>query len=160
MSIEKKAILDLANDEPIISSLFDYLAARQRHTSELTIDRAIKAVPGTSRSEMISAFRELEQIGLGNLLLGRKGGKTRLSWLVSPEDIEKSRMGELDPIPLSDSESDLDELDEYEDENEELITHNYQLRRDLIISIKLPEDLTERESSRLGQWLATLPFDQ
>lgn len=158
MSVTQKSILTLENSEPVASAIFDYLATRQRHTSALTVDRAVKAVPGTTKSEMISVFRELEKIGLGVLLLGRKGGKTRLSWSVAPTDIEKARTGELDPIPLSVDDS--DEFDEDEDENEEgLITHTYRLRKDLLISIKLPEDLTDKEASRLGQWLATVPFD-
>lgn len=160
MSVTQKSILTLENSEPVASAIFDYLATRQRHTSELTVDRAVKAVPSTTKSEMISVFRELEKIGLGVLLLGRKGGKTRLSWSVAPTDIEKARTGELDPIPLSVDDS--DEFDEDEDENEDeegMITHTYRLRKDLLISIKLPEDLTDKEASRLGQWLATVPFD-
>jgi len=161
MSVTQKSILDLENLEPVASAIFDYLATRQRHTSALTVDRAVKAVPGTTKSEMISVFRELEKIGLGVLLLGRKGAKTRFAWLVSPANLQRARTGELDPVPLSVNESDSDDFDEDdEDEDEDgLVTHTYRLRRDLTISIKLPHDLTDKEASRLGQFLTTVPFD-
>lgn len=158
MSIAQETILAIQGTEPLVGRLFDWLATKQRFTQALTIERAIKAIPGTTKAEMIAVFRELENIKLGVLLLGRKGGKTRFSWSVAPADIEKARMGELDPIPSYDSEPEDDDEDEDEDE-EGLVTHTYRLRRDLVITIKLPDDLTDKEASRLGQWLATVPFD-
>jgi len=158
MIIQATEIQNLARDEPLISKLFDYLGGRQRHAREITIDRAMKAVPGEARSEMVRAFRLIGQVGLGDLLMGRKGKKTRLSWLVSPSDIERAVRGDVaEVISLGGNDSVISEDD---DEDEDLVTHEYRLRRDLVVSIELPEDLTPKEASRLSQWLLTVPFDE
>lgn len=160
MKIDAKKIQDLARDDVLAGSLFDYLAKKQRHTKELTVDLAIQQVPGAMRSEMVQVFRELQQIGLGSLLMGRKGKKTRLSWLVQPADIEKARKKEIAELIASGSDSVSNEEFEQDDEDAELLTHEYRLRRDLVVSIKLPEDLTAKEASRLSQWLVTIPYDE
>ena len=115
MKIDAKKIQDLARDDALAASLFDYLAKKQRHTRELTVDQAIKDVPDVARSEMVQVFRELEKIGLGRLRMGRKGKKTRLSWDVRPADIEKARKKEIDELITSVSDSVLDEEDEQDD---------------------------------------------
>lgn len=38
-------------------------------------------------------------------------------------------------------------------------THGFQLRPDLLVSFRLPADLTTPEAARLADFIKTLPFD-
>jgi hypothetical protein len=97
-------------------------------------------------------FRRLGELGYGRFVEGRHGHPSRFLWSSSSIDIGKVASGEKIPItPVSDQEED--------DSNEdELISHPFNLRPSLVVTVALPADLTEKEAERLSGFIRSLPL--
>ena len=98
----------LAERNLTVNEFMEYLASRQRHASEITVEKAIRAIPGATRAEVIQMFKSLEALDLGNWFLGRHGRKTRFEWKTYPGDVARAWAGELDDIPLELKDADVE----------------------------------------------------
>lgn len=134
-------------------AFFDYLASRKRFPADLTLDDASRALPKVSKPDLIAIFRDLDALGLAEFRMGRRGFKTRLTWIARPADVASAWRGELQEVAIGD-DSDEDSILESED----FVEHVYQLRRELQVRLELPADLTEKEAAKLARWIETLPF--
>jgi hypothetical protein len=61
--------------------------------------------------------------------------------------------------PLSASDSSRQQATPLPDVPEDFIVHTYQLRRDLLVKLPLPGDITKKDVDRLYRWLQTLPIE-
>lgn len=148
-------------------AILDYCAGRKNNSSETKVDRLVADVghregEGTvSRSEVISTLRELEKLGCGTFVIGRRGQPSRFQWDVQMIALGKAAKGDELPI-LSQSESHEEDDIDIDDPDQEirLIPHSYRLRRNLNLTLHLPDDLTGKEAARLGEFIKTLPFEE
>lgn len=108
------------------------------------------------RSAVIKVFRELDELGFGRFVEGRHSHPSRFVWSSSSVDVGRAAAGitgiEIAEVPVQDDEEE-DEVDEVP-----LVSHPFNLRPDLTVTIALPGDLTEKEAERLAGFLRTLPL--
>jgi len=151
---------------------FEWAASRQRDSADTDIDR-ISSVAKIARHEALALSRELQEIGIGKVIYGRRGAKTRIRWNYSLKSIGQSANisanslkridpDELESLPAdetNESENNRSDLEAIKNSpNENFISHPMWLRPGVRIEIKLPSDLTEREADRLSNWIKSIPF--
>ena len=73
--------LTMRNDKTLMA-LIAWLRSRSYNT-RVTKVRVARIRTGCARSRLIDAFRTLETLGFGHLVLGRRGQETRFVWSVS-----------------------------------------------------------------------------
>lgn len=85
--------------------------------------------------------------------IGRKGKDTRLIW---PEVAPIGNLYRAFRLWFE------DEFSAVEPRNatvESIVLHEFHLRRDFVVAVRLPVDLTIREAKKLSMWLSSLSFD-
>ena len=146
----------------------DNCARRKYNFRVSTADRLVRKLNAT-RADAVGLLQRLHELGCGLFVVGRRGSVSRLEWSVSSITVGKVARGELSEVeplgagrPLVDEEAGDDEpLDEGIDgEPVKLIEHSFRLRPNLIVTPKLPGDLTVGEAARLADFLRTLPLDR
>lgn len=151
----------LYNTNATAKELFDWLASREKGANFTNASRASQ-MTGENYYDVIALFRELDELGLGRFIPGRKGGKSRFEWIYDVRSLGNAAKGvtvALREVPpdATDDEDDGDE-DSSTLSNDVLI-HEFQLRTGSKIQLALPSDLTAREADRIGAWIRTLPFE-
>lgn len=85
----------LASTSADVKRLFRLISARSRHWSEMNVD-AIERELGIARRPAIDLARSLEGAGLGRLVIGRRGGKSRFQWAHNSIEVAKAAIGDED----------------------------------------------------------------
>src|SRR5439155_5739325 len=68
------------------ATIFDVLAKRKRNRKETPLDQIVSEIetddlgPLKARQVVVELFRELANLGIGRLLVGRRARKTRFHW--------------------------------------------------------------------------------
>lgn len=157
MELEK--LKSVYAENKVVRAICDLLAARERNQNETKLHVVVRRLtnndPDLKKSEIIAAFRALEDAGCGRYVEGRRGWRSRFVWEVKSLDVSAAAKGEQ---ALERDASPNDAVDP-PDEDAELIEHSFALRPDLSVSIELPADLTKNEASRLAAFLQALPFE-
>jgi len=142
-----------------VRTICNHMAARERNQNETKLHRIVRHLADDSvdlkRSEIIAAFRALEEADCGKYVEGRHGWKSRFVWAVKSLDVSAAAKGQGTLERDVSSENGSDDSDDDAD----LIEHTFVLRPDLPVSIELPTDLTKSEAARLAAFLQVLPFD-
>jgi len=90
----------LYRDNAAAKRLLDWAAGRTNDAAQTTIERlAWKA--DLDRKDAVKLARELEDIGCGEFIVGRRGGKTRIAWSFSLKSIGEAaanRSERLEPL--------------------------------------------------------------
>lgn len=151
--MNKNAIQELYSKSNAARAFIDNMGARKRNQSETKIDRTLdilsSVIKDINRKDVIDLFRDLEQVGCGQFVSGRRGYSTRFVWSVSSLGLAKLATGESQS---EDTGADThDELETFQ--------HVFHLRDSFTVSIDLPTDLTKSESQRLALFLQSLPLD-
>jgi hypothetical protein len=131
-------------------------AAKQRFTKESTVAQ-IEDGAKLSRAFVVLAMKDLDRLGFGKFVVGRRGNQSRMIWNVSLGDLGRCAQGqvvEFENPELSESNSGSPELAKPGE-----FLHLYQLRPDLKISIRLPSDLTPGEAKRVADFILSLSFE-
>ena len=168
---------DLYRSNPVAMTLLDCLGRRRRDTAELKIEHAIQILANesvtASRGQLFRVLKTLEELGFGQVILGRGSCKTRIAWTYSPKGIGRAAVGNQEDIPEllkvpEGCESGGDATNQHigipsvkatANEEVEFIPHELQLRPDLSIQLELPLDMTPGESQRLALFVQALPFE-
>jgi hypothetical protein len=157
--IPAKKLTELYKKSPAARSMLDEFARRERNKSETKVDNLlhlrVESRPIT-RGEIIEVFQELEQIGCGDFIVGRKGHRSRFRWGVALTTVARAAAGEDLQIENLSEEDLAQDADIPEGDSE---THSYRLRRNLKVEFELPLDLTHAEAARLADFIRTLPFE-
>jgi hypothetical protein len=144
-----------ANEEA--RRLLDW-AAKQSYPEETDVDQIVDAA-GLDRAYVISAMKELAQLGFGQFVVGRHKKPSRMIWKVRLGDLGRYAQGEA----VEFDEPELPPMRSHESETAKHgapdIVHFYQLRPERKLSLSLPSDLTPREARRLADFIMSLPFD-
>lgn len=134
------------------SAFFDWFNSRGKGSRE-TKARVAADRTGQKYSDIVELFRKFEGLELGRFLVGRRGAETRFDWDYDVKSLARIATGEADePEDISEDTPD--------DDGEEMLEHSFNLRPDLTVMLKLPENFTTREAERLSGWIKSLPFDE
>ncbi len=160
-------LCDLYNEDFVAQSLLDIFATRKNDVRVTTARRAARLAQAT-RGEIIAVFKRLAEIGAGEFKMGRRGAPTRMEWNYSVRSLGIAAQGgsaelaSIDPLSLDESEADSTENEgQWSDwDSDDGIEHNFQLRPDTRISIRLPKDLNAKEAERLAGFIRQLPFGE
>lgn len=158
MNIQK--LRELYNNQAVVAELCDEMALRERKQWETKLSRMLALLEnkGSSaqKSEVIAAFRSLEECGCGQYVVGRHKKPSRFVWSVSSLDTCQAAQGKsnsVEPLPETDDDIETDaELDS--------VTHCLRLRSDFNLELQLPDDLTHIEAERLCSFISALPLSE
>lgn len=159
--VDTKLLRELYNSDPTAKRVFRDLAQRQRNYGEVKVDRMARRV-GASRRDVIRVFRRLQDARCGQFVVGRGGWPSRFVWDVEMIEVGRYAAGEESPINPVDPSAPPEDEDRVDGAVEPLtgrLTHSFQLRPDLAVSLQLPADLTPAEAHRLADFVRTLPFE-
>jgi hypothetical protein len=166
LAAELRALYD---DSDVAKRFFDKLASRQKDCRMTVASRAAD-LAGSSHGQIIALMRRLDALGAGTFKVGRRTAKTRIEWDYSVRSLGAAAKGaggqptKIDPTQL-DEEAEADTAENEElgsdpgESEDEWITHSFQLRADLRLTIKLPVDLTSKEADRLSGFIRQVPFN-
>ena len=140
----------------VVRAICDHLALRDKNQNETKLHRILKHLANDGhdlkRSEVIAAFRSLEDVECGQYVEGRHGWPSRFVWEVPSLSVADAAKGrgklERDAVSPTTGEDDGD-----------LIEHSFVLRPDLTVTLELPADITKAEASRLLLFVQALPFE-
>lgn len=157
-------IKKLLKSSDVANTFFERLATRIKNYSVTTVDQAIR-IADAERRDVIEMFRQMEELGLGVFIVGRRTGVSRFEWHVRMVDTAKDVFAKQDDAPvkvLGDEELvklEAPPEEEEEEDDPDSTQHSFVLRRDLTITFKLPSDLTSQEADRLSKFVLTLPLE-
>ena len=138
-------------------AVLDHFARRERNRGTTSVDRIQSKVSAEgekiSRWDVIKVFRELQECGCGNFLVGRRGATSRFEWDVEMVGVGQAAARETEQV----EEVSLEEAEE-EDGDNNLFEHTFRLRIDQSVTMELPKDLTSQEAARMARFIETLPF--
>jgi hypothetical protein len=80
--------------------LFEWTASLKKDAAETSIERIMSAL-GISRKAAVTLAQDLAEAGCGNFIVGRRGARSRFSWLYSRISLGKVAVGEatdIDPV--------------------------------------------------------------
>jgi hypothetical protein len=149
----------LYRENRVAQQMLDHFASRRNDSTATKLDRALTLLAGrgivASRAQVREVFRELEKLGCGKYVMGRRGWPSRFEWSVGLVSVGQAASGEEVEIeevtPQAAAEAD-------DDAAGEALEHVFQLRPALPVTLTLPADLTPTEASRLSDFIRTLPF--
>lgn len=133
--------------------IMDHFKTRERG-SKVTKVKGLKhalAEHSVANGKIVRFFRKLESIGCGEFVVGRRGQPSRFLWAVNLVRLAQLAAGQdvrLEGAPTIEEKA----------LNNGLIDHSFRLRKDLNVTLSLPDDLTPTEASRLSAFIHTLPF--
>ncbi len=145
------------------SKVFDSLEGRRR-TAELSVETLQKAQDlqdlGTETSRrrvIVQFFRALSEIHAGEVILGRRGKRTRFRWAngVSVSEVVRAARGQRPP-PSSTPSRELSGRDQ--EAPSVPLSHQFAIRPNFFVHLDLPADLSEDEAERLSTFIRALPF--
>jgi hypothetical protein len=166
-NIKRELVSGLRNlygNNEVAKRLFDNFSTRKKDMRVTPVARAAYLVEAT-QGEIVALFRELNELGAGEFKLGRRGSKTRIEWHYSQSSLGRIAQGaasqpeSIDPTDLDDDDTETAEIEGSDSSHGEWISHSFQLRADLRITLNLPTDITAKEAERLSGFILQVPFD-
>lgn len=157
-TIDSERLRLLYSGNPTAKMLMDHFAGRQRDRAETTVDRLFERLIAegkpVTRSDLVQVFRELQGLGAGSFIVGRKGHPSRFRWSVSSVELGKAAPGGEASVPVPRPAKSQSR------ERSDVISHRFVLRADFTVSFLLPSDLSSAEAARLSDFVRTLPFEK
>lgn len=156
-AVDVEALRNFYRTDQAARAILDNLAARHQDRSETRVDRlhyAISEEEDITRADVIRVLRQLEDLGCGAFVVGRKGRESRFAWAVGLTGVGRAAAG--DATDLREVSSEATESDGSDEDN--TIAHSYVLRANFVARFALPSDLTSAEAARLADFIKTLPF--
>jgi hypothetical protein len=162
------AVRELYSIDKTARALFDNLAKRVYNSREQSVDQLERCLEkdgvDVSRRDITHLLKELQRAGCGEYIVGRKGHPSRFRWYVETVDVGRRAAGIPSDIGHGSLNGDEDTLAETRADGDspassDEFMHRFQLRPDLLVSLRLPADLTTPEAARLADFIKTLPFE-
>jgi hypothetical protein len=155
--MELDTLKSIYRQNKCVQAICDHLAARERNQTETQVKRILLLLEEEGsdfrKSEIIAAFKALEDAGCGRFVEGRRGWPSRFVWTVPSLHVAAAAKGERGlEHDVSEDGSSL--------EDEVLIEHSFVLRPGFVVSLELPSDLSSSEADRLAAFVQALPFDE
>jgi hypothetical protein len=136
----------LAVDNPNAMALFGTFQGRKRNIrgGSQSVQEVASAI-GSNESEVRELFKEMQQIGVGRFVMGRKGHASRFEYAVSVVDIANA-IESLSP----------DESDDWPESDTDLRTYDFPVRLGVMAKVIAPVNLSQIEAARFGKFVAAL----
>lgn len=167
--LNMEGLRELYKVDRTAQALFDNLARRVNNSREQNVDQLERSLAKdgveASRRDITHVLKQLQQAGCGEYIVGRKGHPSRFRWDVEMVAVGRYAAGistNIDRgLPNGDEGTQTETgADGRLPASSHEFTHGFQLRPDLLVSFRLPADLTSSESVRLADFIKTLPFDE
>jgi hypothetical protein len=147
--IDEQKLRENYKKDPLFRTLMDFFSTEPKDHRSITVDVLCDKLAARSisirRSEVIRALQSLSGHNRGWFTIGRRGWPSRFEFHVSS-------------IALAKAASSRDDGEKTK-KVAAMLTHRFRLRADLEISLELPTDLTDKEVTRISDFLKTLPFE-
>jgi hypothetical protein len=155
--MELESLKSIYKQNKCVQAICDHLAARERNQTETQVKRILLLLEEEGsdfrKSEIVAAFKALDEAHCGHFVEGRRGWPSRFVWTVASLHVAAAAKGEQGLEPdAHEADSSL--------EDDELIEHSFVLRPGFVISLELPSDLSSGEADRLAAFVQALPFDE
>ncbi|WP_176114262.1 hypothetical protein [Burkholderia cepacia] len=157
-------IQDLMNQSDLATSFLESLADRTKDMRITTVDQVVRRFRA-SRSDVVELFKQMQEIGLGDFVVGRRQSPSRFVWHARMTEVGQVATGELDSVTLVEPEE-LDDSDEEKlsiEEDDDFLDcyeHPFKLRKGFEpIVLSLPKDLTQAEAERIAAFVKSLPLE-
>lgn len=159
-------------DDEDYKTFFDKAAVRKKNLWNTAITSIASMLAG-SREDAIVVGKEMDRIGAGQFIVGRRGAETRVEWNFRLDSIGQVARGDHDELIAisAEEEEEVEEkghnevpgkpriLDDFPVPDGWLL-HTFRLRPTELALIALPEDLTQTEADRMADFIRSLPFDR
>lgn len=148
---DNKALRELYTEDETTRIILDDFAGRTNNQRVTEVDQLMRRLrsAGLHRLAVIRLFKSLEKLEHGEFIVGRKGSASRFRWISNPIDVGKAAQGENLSIAS---------MPEPEAPAGEMVTHQFNLRPGMPVTIDLPADFNEKEAERLSGFLRSLPL--
>lgn len=156
-AINEKGLNALYHADPTARGILEVLASMPKQNETIMDkleDKLRKEGQQVDRRTLVTFFKRLEDFGAGEFLVGRKGHPSRFQWEVDSIQIATHDVS----FPTTEHRTQSDVEFPLPVGPTVLISHRYQLRPELIVSLQLPADLNITEAHRLSQFVLSLPF--
>lgn len=151
----REALVEALKTYPAAKDVLEHLAFAEEHYKVSNVQGIVNSIE-CDYYEVVKVLKHLDVHKLGQFIVGRKGKDTRIVWNFHPRSIGNLAFNESNSLsPIS------NEMKEYDGgvENRETISHNFYLRPNFNLELKLPKDFNRKDLNRLEKWLDTIPFD-
>lgn len=152
---------------PEFAELFRFLAAKKRSTGQLVVSklaaeddlRTIGSGSGRKRA-VLDLFKELQELGVGALIVGRRGKQTRFKWAedVTMLDVARAALGEPEESRSVEAGLTASSSSGPRHAVPGFVAHQLVVRPGLTLRLDLPEDFSSDEAERLASFVRALPF--
>ena len=145
-----KRLQALYADDSKARVFLDHLAQRGKNPKGgyTSVEQVMNEIGGNvTPAEARQVLEQLAAAGCGEFRVGRRGWPTRLDWSIDAIAAGKVAKGEAVEVEAPKDGQLRPNMTEVE----------FPLRDDLVVSMVLPKDLTEKEAERLSTFLRSLP---
>jgi hypothetical protein len=148
---------------PPLQALFSWQlqASEGDEETETELDALTEALPDASAhlrersADWLTLFRRLENATQGDLILGRRGFKTRFRWRDMPfHDLARSALAFVGGTIPTSGIATTSVVSQNQDSGR---VHPFPLRHNLTVYIRVPVNVTRDELSRLADFIRLLP---
>lgn len=146
--------------DDVAKRVIDHMAQRSKG-NKLEVDVLQKRI-SLSRSELVFAFRQLEAIGVGRFIVGRRGSTSRFETNRPPAEIAGVAKGERAELGGAQEEEETfpDSSESSASSGAETaLRHVWVLRPSPLVKIEIPYDITSAEAERLIAFVKSLPVE-
>lgn len=157
---QRKKLIQLYSESPGYKAAFDYFARSTRASDdESVVDTLVNQIDGCKRKELISLLKLLDKLNCGTFIVGRRTKQSRFEWKVKMSSVGRTARGQAEQLHSQENVklTGRAKQDTSNGENE-MLTHPYRLRKDMVISIELPENFTQQEAARVTKFIESLPL--
>jgi hypothetical protein len=160
-AVDLRRLRELYQRNPVAGAMLDEFAGRERNRTETKVDNLLYLTVENrpiKRGEIIRVFQELENMGCGSFVVGRKGHGSRFEWTVGLPSVGKAAAGEDLPVEVISEEERQEEAAQIPEGERK--PYAFPLRPNLDVKLELPLDLSAAEAARLSDFIKSLPFDR
>lgn len=146
----------LYKENAAAKAFFAWIEERER-SSRTTKARVAANRTEQPYSEIVDLFRNFDELRLGSFMVGRRGAETRFEWDFDVKSLARIASGKAEDAEEISPDTEDDDVDD--EDAEATLEHTFNLRADLTVVVRLPENFTAREADRLAAWIKSLPFE-
>lgn len=159
-NLQLENIQKLYQDNEVAKVVLDYFSQRKRKTKDTSVSSIILDLrrAGFTQNflpeDIAYVLEKLGEYGCGEVMRDKATPRnTKLTWYPTVD------MQETGAKSKNNDYLTVDTSPEHSSTASELISHYFQIRKNLKITIELPADITRSEADRLSKLISALPFE-
>jgi hypothetical protein len=159
--MDNNELAQFFKSNPYAKILLEVLVEEKQRIYHTTIKKAIDIYSSRKinvfRNQVVQLFKQLQRLGCGRFIIGRRGSPSRLRWAVDVATIYKAISSDSIGRENLGSPSSVQGNSEASSPSP-ILSHQFHLRPDRTVVFDLPSDLNEREAQRLAKFIESLPM--